>query len=129
MDVMTHEGSYRWGRDSVPSRTRSSVSLRLGPFILGGYKPVYDLLLIDVTLRGVYVTFAAGTPLLPGARFNIVRPLVRRDDPVLESGQPRRIVAEVEIVVVGEAGRTLVRVLRGSVIGGTGAEQKGETLQ
>ena len=127
--MMTHEGSYRWGHDSLPSGRSIPFSLRLGPFILGGHEPVYDLLLIDVTRRGVYVTFARGTPLVPGTRFNIVRPIGRHDDPILKPGQPRRIVAEVEIIERGDAGRALVRVLGGSVISGTGAEKKGETVQ
>jgi len=123
MEAVTREGSYRWEDDSLHWKLRIPGPLRFGPFILGGDEPVYNLLLIDVTRHGVYLTFEEGTSLTKGAVFRVVRPLGKHDDPLLSPGQFRKVVALVEIVDISEPGRALVRVLSGSVLSGTGAEK------
>jgi hypothetical protein len=123
MEAVTHGGPYEWGRAAGRWHMRIPVPLKLGPFLAGGNGPIYDLLLIDVTRRGVFITFGREAELAVGSIFCVVRPLGKHDDPVLLPGQLRKIVAEVQIVEVKEGGRALVRVLKGSVIRGTGAER------
>jgi len=125
MEAIAREGSYGWEDVSLPSKMRIPGPLKFGPFILGGNDPIYNLLLIDVRRRGVYLTFEEGASLTRGAKLRVVRPMGKQDDPLLSPGQLRRVIALVEIVEVGEAGRALVSVLSGSVLTGTGAEKTG----
>jgi hypothetical protein len=97
--------------------------MKFGPFLVGGKEPIYELTLIDVSRAGVYLTFPQGATPAKDDVFRVVRPLKRRDDDKLAAGMPRKIVAEVKITRVMESTRVLVRVLRGSVISGTGAER------
>jgi hypothetical protein len=123
MDVMTYGSALEWGHTTKFSVRRFLGPLKIGPFLLGGGEPIYDLPLIDVNREGVYLTFPEGTAPAENEVFSVVRPLGRREDPVLASGQPRRVVAEVRIASVVRTTRALVHVLRGSVIKGIGAER------
>jgi hypothetical protein len=123
MDAMTRGSALEWGHTAKSSGRRFFGPLKIGPFLLGGGGPIYDLPLIDVNRHGVYLTFPEGTMPAENEVFSVVRPLGRREDPVLASGQPRRVVAEVRVVRVVGTSRALVHVLRGSVIKGTGAER------
>jgi hypothetical protein len=123
MDAMTRGDALEWGHMANPSVKSSFGPLKIGPFLLGGRRPIHDLRLIDVTRDGVYLTFPEGTALAENEVYRIVRPIGRREDPVLVSGQPRRVVAEVRVVKAVGATRTLVQVLWGSVIKGVGAER------
>jgi hypothetical protein len=97
--------------------------LKIGRYLLGGRSLIHDLRLIDVNRRGVFLTFPEGAGLTEDEIFFIVRPLTRQRDAVLNPGQPRKIVAEVEVLQVLDRTRARVRVLRGSVIKGIGAER------
>ena len=123
MDAMTRGFAVEWGHTAKFSRRRFFGPLKIGPFLLGGRRPIHDLRLTDVSREGVYLTFPEGTALAENEVYRIVRPIGRREDPVLVSGQPRRVVAEVRVVRVVGTTRALVQVLRGSVIKGTGAER------
>jgi hypothetical protein len=123
MDAMTHGSAPEWGHAAKSSGRRFFGPLKIGPFLLGGRRPIHDLRLTDVSRERVYLTFPEGTALAENEVYRIVRPIGRREDPVLVSGQPRRVVAEVRVVRVVGTTRALVQVLRGSVIKGTGAER------
>jgi hypothetical protein len=123
MDATTRGAALEWGHTGDSSRKRFLGPLKIGPFLLGGIEPIYELPLIDVNRQGVYLTFPEGAALAENQIFRIVRPLRRREDPVFASGHPRRVVAKVKIVRVIEKSRVLVRVLKGSIIKGTGAEK------
>jgi hypothetical protein len=125
MEAVTRGVAREW-RDTVESsQKRFFGPLKIGPFLLGGSGPIHNLSLIDVNQRGVYLTFSERTLLAENDVFRVVRPLTRRTDPTLASGQPRRIVAEVKVVKVTGRTSVLVQVLRGSVIKGLGAERRG----
>jgi len=123
MDAMTRGSALEWGHMANPSVKRSFGPLKIGRFLLGGRLPILDLRLIEVYRDGVFLTFPEGTTPAENEVFNVVRPVGRREDPVLASGCPRRVVAEVKIVKAVGATRTLVQVLWGSVIKGVGAER------
>jgi hypothetical protein len=123
MDAMTHGSAPEWGHAAKSSGRRFFGPLKIGPFLLGGRRPIHDLRLTDVSRERVYLTFPEGTALAENEVYRIVRPIGRREDPVLVSGQPRKIVAEVQIMKVEESTRALVKVLSGSVIKGTAAER------
>jgi hypothetical protein len=128
METMTHGGGLEWGLPANSSREMSFGPLKIGPFLVGGREPIHDLPLIEVNRREVYLTFPEGVALAENEVFRVVRPLRRRDDPILASGQPRRIVADVKIVRVMGTTRALVWVLRGSATKGIGAERvRGES--
>lgn len=129
MDTMTRGDALQWGHPATSARMKFVTALNIGPFLLGGSGPVHDLPLIEVTRLGVYITFPTGVRPAENDVFRIVRPLWRREDPVLTSGQPRKVVAEVQIVSVRECPRVLVRVLKGSVISGISAERKSGSFQ
>jgi hypothetical protein len=123
MDALTRGSAFEWGHMANPSAKRSFGPLKIGRLLLGGGLPILDLRLIEINRDGVFLTFPEGATPAENAVFNVVRPLGRREDPVLASGQPRRIVAEVRVVKAVKGTRTLVQVLWGSVIGGVGAER------
>jgi hypothetical protein len=123
MDAMTRSDAVEWEDTEESSGMGSWGPLKIGPFLLLGAGPILDLHLIEVNRNGVYLTFPEGTAPAENEVFIVVRPLRRREDPVLVSGQPRRIVAEVKVLKVEESNRALVKVLRGSVIKGTAAER------
>ena len=123
MDAMTRADAVEWEDKEKSSGMGFWGPLKIGPFLLGGAGPILDLHLIEVNRNGVYLTFPEGTAPAENEVFGVVRPLGRREDPALVSGQPRKIVAEVKIMKVGELNRALVKVLSGSVIKGTAAER------
>lgn len=123
MDAMTRGDALEWGHTANSSGKNFLGPLKIGSFLLGGRRPIHDLRLIDLTRDGVYLTFPEGTALAENEVYRIVRLIGRREDPVLVSGQPRRVVAEVRVVKAVGATRTLVQVLWGSVIKGLGAER------
>jgi hypothetical protein len=123
MDAMTRWSALEWGHMSNPSVRRSFGPLKIGRFLFGGRLPILDLRLIEVNRDGVYLTFPEGATPAENEVFNVVRPVGRCEDPVLASGRPRRVVAEVKVVKAVGATRTLVQVLWGSVIKGIGAER------
>ena len=125
MEAVSRGVAREWGHAVDSSQKRFFGPLKIGPFLLGGSRPIHNLSLIDVNQRGVYLTFSEGTLLAEREVFRVVRPLTRRTDPTLASGQPRRIVAEVKVVKVTGRTSVLVQVLRGSVIKGLGAERRG----
>ena len=123
MDALTRADAAGWEDTEESSGMGSWGPLKIGPFLLGGTGPILDLHLIEVNRNGVYLTFPEGTATAENEIFNVVRPLGRCEDPVVVSGQPRKIVAEVKIMNVEGSNRALVKVLRGSVIKGTAAER------
>ena len=125
METMTCGEALEWGHTSESAMKKFFGALKIVPILLGGRAPIHDLSLIDVSRRGVYLTFRQGTAFADNEVFRVVRPFLRREDPVLVTGQPRLIVAEVKFVRAIEKTRDLVHVVRGSVIKGTGAEKFG----
>ncbi len=139
--VLTSRGPLAGNRDSVPTRLRDrpdislffsrspaeasgrSLSLRIGPYILRGGGPVYELPLIDLSRRRSYLMFPRGTPLVPGDIFEIVRPLRARDGCTPGPGKVRKAVARVVVLGVDEKSRARVRVLSGSIRKGFWAER------
>jgi hypothetical protein len=123
MEAVTRSIEREWGHAVDSSQKRFFGPLKIGPFLLGGNGPIHNLSLIDVNQRGVYLTFSERTLLAENDVFRVVRPLTRSTDPTLTSGQPRRIVAEVQVVKVTGRTSVEVKVLRGSVTSGMGAER------
>jgi len=123
MGAMTRVAEWEW-EDSLSSpNERSRSPLKIGPFLVGGREPVWELPLIDLNRRGVYITFPEDATPAENDFFRIVRPLRRREDTPHLPGQARRIVAEVKIMSVDGSHRARVQVLRGSIIKGTAAER------
>ena len=123
MEAVTRGVAREWAHASDSSHKRFFGPLKIGPFLLGGNGPIHNLSLIDVNQRGVSLTFSERTLLAENDVFRVVRPLTRRTDPTLASGQPRRIVAEVKVVKVTGRTSVQVKILRGSVTSGMGAER------
>jgi hypothetical protein len=103
-----------------------SRALRIGRFILRGRGPLYELLLIDVSLNRTSIMFPPGTHLGVGEIFEIVRPIRTGDDSPLRPKSPRKVVALVKVIGVGAESRAVVNVLWGSVIKGYWAERVDE---
>ena len=123
MEAVSRGVAREWGHAVDSSQKRFFGPLKIGPFLLGGSGPIHNLSLIDVNRRGVYLTFSERTLLAENEVYRVVRPLTRRTDSTLASGQPRRIVAEVQVVKVVGRTSVQVQVLRGSVTSGMGAER------
>jgi len=123
MGAMTRGAALEWGEKANSPGKNFFGPLKIGSFLLGGGGPILDLRLIAVNRGGVYLTFPEGAAPAENEVFNIVRPIGRREDPVLAPGEPRKVVAEVRILRVVGTDRALVHVLRGSVIKGIGAER------
>jgi hypothetical protein len=123
MEAMTRGSALEWGDTLDSARRKSPGAMKIGPFLLGGKEPIYDLSLIDVSRTGVYLTFPEGAAPARDEVYRVVRPIKRHVDDKLAAGMPRLIVAEVMVTRLMENTRVLVRVLRGSVIKGTGVER------
>jgi len=123
MDATIRRAGIEWQNPLPVSRAGFTGPVKIGPFLVGGSGPIHNLPLIDVTRKGLYLTFPEEARPAENEVFRVVRPLGRRADAVLASGRPRKIVAAVKILRVEETTRALVKVLWGSVIKGMGAER------
>jgi hypothetical protein len=111
------------GRDTSSMKS-ASIRVSLGPFAIGGNSPLYDLSLIELKRDGrVYLTFQEGVTPIVGDIYHIVRPAGSHGVNYFSWGRPRKTVAKVRILAVSGDTRAEVRILRGSVVGGTSAEK------
>jgi hypothetical protein len=97
--------------------------MRIGRFILGGGGPIYEIPLIDVSLKRTCLVFPRGTPLAVGEIFEIVRPIGTGGEFTRRPECPRKVVALVKIIGIEGEARALVHVLAGSVTKGYWAER------
>lgn len=129
--ILASRGTLASNRDSltllvprpIPEALDRSLMLRIGPYILRGGGPVYELPLIDLSRRGSYLVFPRGTSLVPGDVFEIVRPLRAGDRCAPGPGTARKAIARVVVISVDEKSRARVRVLSGSVRKGFWAQR------
>jgi hypothetical protein len=113
-------------RPSGRQESGRTGTLRIGRLILRGGGPLYELPVIDVSLRQTSLMFPRGTPLAPGDMFRIVRPLMPGFEFTLDTATPRKVVALVKVIGVEAGTRAIVHVLRGSVRRGFWAERVDE---
>ena len=115
----------RYPEFQIMSRMKGvPIRVTIGPFMIGGNGPIYDLPLIELKRDGrVYLTFPEGTRPNVGDVYRIVRPVGFYGDDYSSFGRPRKTAAKVKILGASGGTRAEVQILKGSIIRGMSAEK------